>query len=96
MVGARRNDVVMRTGGTMAMVYGQATMGVSSSMLHAQRQSVAAASVPGGAGDLDLTLMMADGSESGRADPAFAAHEDPIATWAEAVWSQWLPAAALN
>ena len=39
--------------------------------------------------------MIADGGSTGRADPAFAAHEAPIAKWAEAVWDMWLPRAAL-
>ena len=32
----------------------------------------------------------------GTADPAFAAHEQPIGKWAEAVWYSWLPLAALQ
>ena len=91
MVGARRSHLVLRTGGTAALVYGQANTGVSDSMLLAQRRAVAAASVPGGAGDLDLTLILADGGHQGRADPSFAAHQDPIGMWAEAVWCGWLP-----
>ena len=38
---------------------------------------VAATSVPEGAGELDITLVLADGADTGRVDPAFAAHEDP-------------------
>ena len=75
MVGAARSSLVLRTGGTAALVYGQA-----------QRRAVAAASVTFGAGDLDLTLILADSSHLGRADPAFAAHLDPIGMWAEALW----------
>ena len=94
--GAQRCHLVLRTGGTAALVYGQANTGVSSSCLLAQRRAVAAASVTGGSGDLDLTLILADGSFRGRADPAFAAHEEPIGLWAEAVWSSWLPRSALD
>ena len=39
--------------------------------------------------------MLADGP-GGKADPAFEAHLAPIGMWAEAVWSQWLPQAALS
>ena len=78
------------------MVYGQANTGVSNSCLLAQRRAVAAASVSGGSGDLDLTLILADGSLQGHADPAFAAHEEPIGLWSEAVWNSWLPRSALN
>ena len=95
-VGARRSHLVLRTGGTAALVYGQANTRVSNSMLLAQRQAVAAASVHRGAGDLDLTLILADGGPHGKADPAFAAHEDPIGMWAEAVWCMWLPRSALT
>ena len=43
-----------------------------------------------GTGDLDLTLVLADASVHGRADPAYAAHEEPIMLWAQAVWCGWL------
>lgn len=53
---------------------------------------VAAAGMPaGGGGDLDMSLAIIDGSASGKADPAFAAHCDPISAWAEAVWCSRLP-----
>ena len=90
-IGTKRTHMLLRTGGLPALVYGQANTGVSTSHLTNQRRVVGAASVATGAGDLDLTLMIADGSLSGRADPAFAAHCDPIAAWAEAVWCSWLP-----
>eukprot|EP00972_Heterocapsa_arctica_P010672 1565874-Heterocapsa_arctica.AAC.1 len=96
MIGARRSATVLRTGGTAALVYGQGNTGVSSTMLRAQRISVAAASVPGGSGELDLALVLADGSMRGKVDPAFAAHEAPIVKWAEAVWEGWLPRPALD
>ena len=35
--------------------------------------------------------MLADGSATGRADPAFDAHEGPIGSWAMAIWEGWLP-----
>eukprot|EP00973_Karenia_brevis_P007590 1029185-Karenia_brevis.AAC.1 len=48
-------------------------MGVSSSLLLAQRRSVAAALRLTGSGDLDLTLALADGRGEAKADPAFTA-----------------------
>ncbi len=80
------------------MTYGQAVVGVAPSTLHQQRRAAEHASAPrgGGAGrQLDLALMLADGSEKGRADPAFDAHADPIGQWATAVWEEWLPVTAL-
>ena len=91
LVGVKNTHMLIRTGGLPALVYGQCNTGVSNSHLHAQRSSVAAAGVPSGAGDLDFTLIMMDGSPNGKADPAFAGHCDPIVSWAEAVWSSWLP-----
>jgi len=79
---------LLRTGGIQAMVYGEGVSGVSDSMLYSQRTSAAKASAPpsGSCGqDLDLALMIADASASGRADPAFDAHKLPIATWALAI-----------
>ena len=95
-MGARRTCSLLAAGGTAALVYGQANTGVSDTVLLAQRRAVAAASVLEGAGELDITLVLADGSNTGRVDPAFGAHEDPIGMWAEAVWGQWLPRAALR
>jgi hypothetical protein len=94
-VGARRQNAVLRSVGTAALVYGLGNSGVSDSMLHAQRSAFSAASVLRGHGDMDFNLLIADGSKHGKADPAFAAHEIPITRWAEAVWESWLPRAAL-
>ena len=77
-------------------MYGEANTGVSNITLLAQRRAVAASSVPGGAGDLDLTLLLADGDGGGKVDPAFEAHIGSIGMWAEAVWCCWLPAVALR
>ena len=90
---------LLRTGGIQAMIFGEGVTGVSDSMLYTQRTSAARAAAPpaGCCGqDLDLALMMADASASGRADPAFDAHKVPIATWALAVWETWLPIPMLN
>ena len=95
-IGARKTAAVLRSGGTAALVYGQANTGVSDTTLQAQRAAVAAASVPGGSGELDIALLLADGSMRGKADPAFAAHEAPIGKWAEALWEAWLPRPALQ
>ena len=59
----------------------------SSSRLHA------AMSAPGsgtGGQQLDHALMLADGKDTGRADPACDAHEMPIGQWAMAVWERWI------
>ena len=95
-IGAKRTHLVLRTGGVESLVYGQANTGVSNATLLAQRRAVAAVTVDHGAGDLDLTLIMAEGSPNGKIDPAFAAHASPIGKWAEAVWSCWLPIPALR
>ena len=52
---------------------------------------------PGGSGgqDLDVALILADGSAKGRAGPAFPAHSMPIGAWAAAIWEQMLPQSAL-
>ena len=91
-----RTDRLMRTGGTAALQFGQAVTGVSTSLLLKQRRAVAASTVSTTAGgDLDMTLLLADGGPRGRADPAFAAHMDPIWHWAMAVWESWLPRSGL-
>ncbi len=80
------------------MTYGQAVMGVATSTLRQQRQCAAAAAAPanGTCGQsLDLALVVADESVTGKADPAFAAHAGPIGEWAQAVWEHWLPTRAL-
>ena len=83
---------LLRTGGMAGVTYGEASVGVSPSLLHAQR--VAAARALGDrttGGDLDLTLAIADGAKGGLADPAFQAHLQPIVTWTHAAWAGWMP-----
>ncbi len=88
---------LVRTGGAAAMQYGQAPMGVAPSMLHAQRVATVAVVAAGARGrDLDLTLITADTQSAHRTDPAFAAHIEPIAKWAQAVWYSWLPAQLMS
>jgi hypothetical protein len=77
---------LLRTGGLAAMTYGVAVMGLSPSALMKQRRAAAAAlAVTNAGGDLDLTLALAG------ADPAVAAHAEPIGTWAMAAWESWVP-----
>ena len=40
--------------------------------------------------------MIADGSATGMADPAYGAHLIPIGTWATAIWEHWLPVSMLE
>ena len=35
-------------------------------------------------------MMLADGTKTGKADPAFAAHVEVVQHWAQAIWNQWL------
>ena len=82
-----------------SLTYGQAITGVAPTTLLAQRRAVAAAAAPAsgqGGQDLDLALIMADGSADGKADPAYDAHIMPIGMWADAVWGQWLPIPSLD
>ena len=90
---------LMRTGGGAALTYGQSVTGVSPYTLLQQRRAAAAVCAPAGGPcgqDLDLALVLADASSTGRADPAFEAHLQPIAMWSEAVWHSWLPLTALH
>ena len=85
---------VLRTGGVAALTFGQAAMGTPPCTLLGQRRAVAAAAAPScsvSGHNLDLALMIADGSATGRVDPAFEAHAGPIGHWAQAVWNGWLP-----
>jgi hypothetical protein len=68
------------------MTCGVAVMGLSPSALMKQRRAAAASlAVTNAGGDLDLTLALAE------ADPAAAAHVEPIGTWAMAAWEVWVP-----
>ena len=90
---------LLRTGGTAGITYDAAVTGVPPSTLLQFRRTCATIQAPasGCSGqDLDLALMMADGSATGMADPAFGAHLIPIGTWATAVWEEWLPIKLLD
>ena len=68
-------------------------------MLAAQRRSVNAAAAPQnglGGQELEFAMMIADGSKTGKADPAFEAHISVAQHWAQAVWNSWMPAADLQ
>ena len=45
---------------------------------------------------MEVALMVMDGSKTGKADPAFAAHMDVALHWAQAIWNNWLPVQALQ
>jgi hypothetical protein len=45
---------------------------------------------------LDLTLMLADGTSHGGADPAFEAHQGVLHMWALAIWEEWVPSLVLS
>ena len=84
---------LVRTG-LRAITYSNAIMGAPCGLLRAQRQTVAAASAPGagtGGQNLDLPMVVANGSKKGRADPAYDAHSLPIGEWAMAIWEKWSP-----
>jgi len=51
-IGATATCAVLRSGGTAALVYGGANMGVANTTLAKQRSAVAASSVRGGAGEI--------------------------------------------
>ena len=40
---------------------------------------------------MNLTLIIADGSPKGKADPAFTGNTDVLHHWAQAIWNNWLP-----
>ena len=74
------------------MTYGQSVTGVSDTMLHRQRVTAASMSTPGESTcgqNVDLALVIADGSATGRADPAYDAHMLPIGEWVLAAWEGW-------
>ena len=49
-----------------------------------------------GGQNLDMALVVADGSKNGRADPAYDAHSLPIGEWAMAIWEGWCPVISLQ
>ena len=89
---------LMRTG-MRAITYCSAIMGVPCGLLKTQRQTAAAVSAPGagtGGQNMDLALVVADGSKKGRADPAYDAHSLPIGEWAMAIWEGWTSISSLQ
>ena len=84
--------IVLRTGGTAGLTYGN-FCGTAPSVLLAQRRAVAPAAAPaaGTVGqNINMALILADGSPKGKVDPAFPAHAGPIVYMAKAVWHGWL------
>ena len=82
-----------------AMTYGSSIMGFADGMLRSQRQVAAAIAAPGagtGGQNLDIALMIADGSSKGKADPAFDAHMMPIGEWSMACWEGWATDGAME
>ena len=62
-------------------------------MLLDQRRAVNSAAAPqGGLGgqELEFAMMVADGTKTGEADPAFEAHMSVAMHWAQAIWNTWL------
>ncbi len=89
--------LVARTGGTAVMNFGDECVGVSDDLLLRRRRAVLAAVSPRNKGrDLDMALAMMEESGKQRLDPAFEACAAPLVRWAEAVWSDWIPAAAME
>ena len=85
---------LVRTGGGASLMHGFHTIGVSPSMLYSQRSAAAAAAAPvsgRGGQELNLALIIADGSAKGRADPAFAGNTEVVHHWALAIWNNWIP-----
>ena len=83
-----------RTGGTAALMHGSQAVGVAPTMLCAQRRAILAATNPAsgfGGQELEVAMLVADGSLRGRADPAFEAHSDVIVHWAQSMWNLWIP-----
>ena len=92
-----RTDRLLRTGGIASMLFGQRALGVSNATLLSQRRAAAAATCVRTCGaDLDLTLMLADGTSHGGADPAFEAHQGVLHMWALAIWEEWVPSRVLS
>ena len=48
-----------------------------------------------GGQELEMAMMVADGTKTGRADPAFPAHIDVVQHLAQAIWNRWLPVESL-
>ena len=79
-----------QTTAAATMTYGAEICGIADTMLQSMRTSTARICVGAAAGkSTDRTLDAVDGSRS-TIDPAFAAHVNPIVTWAHAWWSNWV------
>ena len=91
--------MLVRTGGLAALMHGFGSSGVSPSVLLHQRRAVQSATAPKsglGGQEMEVAMMIADGTKTGRADPAFPAHIDVVQHWAQAIWNKWLPVESLQ
>ena len=73
--------MLVRTGGLAALMHGFGSSGVSPSVLLHQRRAVQSATAPKtglGGQEMEVAMMIADGTKTGRADPAFPAHIDVV------------------
>ena len=83
---------LLRTGALASAQFAQACLGIGDYALLQLRR--AAAGIIGGstAGKQPgMVLAAADAKLGHRADPAFAAHAEPIGSWAYAVWDNLMP-----
>ena len=83
---------LLRTGALASAQFAQACLGIGDFALLQLRR--AAAGIIGGstAGKRPgMVLAAADAKLGHRADPAFAAHAEPIGSWAAAVWDNLMP-----
>ena len=78
---------VLRTGSTCALTYGNRPLGVSDSLLLAQRRAVGAAACTNHCGaELNISLVIADDWNGHSADPAFEAHMGVALMWSLAIF----------
>jgi hypothetical protein len=80
-----------RTAGLSGMLYGADISGISDSMLDKQRSAIATAVSAHGCGKNKVMSLWLHDCTGNRTDPKFHAHEMPIATYAKAIWDEWLP-----
>ena len=77
--------------GPSRMCFGTEVAGMSDTHLATVRATTASAAAPATAGkQVDAVLYLLDAGRGGKVDPAFAAHAQPIVTWALAGWQGWL------
>ena len=88
---------VLRTGGTAAAQFGQATMGMADySLLQLRRRVAGLVGGEASGKDPNLVLIAADARIRHMVDPAFSAHSDVVVHWATAIWENWIPLASMQ